>query len=182
MDNCGPITPPSLNNKKYYNLIEDDRTRLKKVFFMRTTAETPDALKSYTVGTIRPAERKLKAVRTDSAPECSAGETKRFCEANGIVQEVTVAEQHSQNAVVERGIGVLTQMARSAMQHWEPPAPPQFWAEAVAAAEHVSNRMPCSTNEGHQSPLQLWTGSKEQPSVSHLRTWGCYVVFKHTER
>ena len=179
MDNCGPVTPPSYTGKRYFNLIVDDKTRLKSVRFMRTREETLDAFKLYHKTVVLACDKKLRAIRTDPAPECCAGEVKQYCQEQGITQETTVAEQHTQNAVVERGIGIITEMARCSMLFFNVPA--GWWPEAVAAAVYVNNRLPCDTNTKERSPLQAWSQSETPPTISHLRVFGCYAVFKHTE-
>ena len=60
MDNYGPIMPTSYTGKKYYNLIVDDRTRLKTVRFMKTREETPDAFKLDHKTVVLAVDRKLE--------------------------------------------------------------------------------------------------------------------------
>jgi hypothetical protein len=47
--------------------------------------------------------------------------------------------------------------------------PPRFWGEAVNTANYLRNRLPIGPNG--ISPHEAFT--KERPSISHLRVFGC---------
>ena len=47
---------------------------------------------------------------------------------------------------------------------------PILWGEAIHAAAHVINRMPCASNANDQSPYQVRFG--RAPDISHLQPWG----------
>jgi len=51
--------------------------------------------------------------------------------------------------------------------------PPEFWAEAVATACHVSNLM--SRKGKRNIPFELFFSHK--PSLEHLRLFGCVTFF-----
>jgi len=66
------------------------------------------------------------------------------------------------------------------MCHFDVPA--GLWPEAVKTLCYVRNRLPLDGNPDGKSPLQLWTSSAEPEDLSHLRTFGCYVVFTLTDQ
>jgi len=180
IDNCGPISPRSFSGKAHFTSITDDATRLTAVYFIKTRDETLSSLKAFEQDCAKHQDLKIKIIRHDSDKAIAEGNFKLHCLENGIRQEQTVAEQHTQNAVAERSIGVITKMARSAMCHFDVPA--GLWPEAVKTACYVRNRLPLDGNPDGKSPLQLWTSSAEPEDLSHLRTFGCYVVFTLTDQ
>lgn len=48
--------------------------------------------------------------------------------------------------------------------------PKTYWAEAVATAVHIQNRLPTSAFQG-MTPYEQWYGRK--PDVSRMRVFGC---------
>ena len=54
--------------------------------------------------------------------------------------------------------------------------PKTFWAEAVATAVHVRNRVPTTAHKEPTTPYEKWFGVK--PNLSHLRVFGC-VAYAH---
>ena len=48
-----------------------------------------------------------------------------------------------------------------------------YWAEAVATATYLCNRMVSVALKSDQTPYQLWFGDK--PYLKHLRVFGCLV-------
>lgn len=47
--------------------------------------------------------------------------------------------------------------------------PTSYWAEAVATATYIINRLPTAKNKG-KSPYEVWMGYK--PSIAHIRIFG----------
>ena len=48
-----------------------------------------------------------------------------------------------------------------------------FWAEAVATATYLRNRMVTTALKSGKTPYQLWHG--EKPNLEHIRVFGCAV-------
>ena len=112
----------------------------------------------------------MKQLSTDPARELVFGKMKEYLLKEGIRPSAAAAEQHTQQSPVERTIGVLTVMGRSAMLHMN--VRPDLWPEGIMHATHVRDLLPCSSNPGHMSPLQMWEKLELPPSVSHLKTFG----------
>lgn len=51
--------------------------------------------------------------------------------------------------------------------------PKMFWAEAVATAIFIINRIPCKGTES-KTPEEVWTG--EKPDLSSLKIFGCKAM------
>ena len=93
--------------------------------------------------------------------------------AQGIHYEMTVPHSPQQNGVAERKNRTLVEAARSMLSHAK--LPNMFWAEAVATAAYIQNRLTTSVLKG-ETPYQRWCGKK--PDVSHMKVFGC-IAYAH---
>ena len=55
-----------------------------------------------------------------------------------------------------------------------------YWAEAVATATYLRNRMVSAAIKSGQTPYQLWYGKK--PNLEHIRVFGCTVYVHIPDR
>ena len=72
-----------------------------------------------------------------------------------------------QNGTAERYNRTICESARAMIV--QSGLPKGFWAEAVATAVHVRNRLP--TKATNQTPHALWFNKK--PNIQHLKVFGC---------
>ena len=79
-----------------------------------------------------------------------------------------------QNGVSEQLNRTLLEAARLMLSHAD--LSNAYWAEAVATATYLRNRMVTSALKSGQTPYQLWYGKK--PSLRHVRVFGC-TVYTH---
>ena len=107
-------------------------------------------------------------LRTDNGTEWKALDA--FCVTQGIRREHTAPNSSFQNGKAERAIRTLRAMAGASLSRSG--LPPSFWAEAVAHALHVRNRIPNS--RGDPSPQQRATGAA--PTLALLQPFGCLVL------
>ena len=59
-------------------------------------------------------------------------------------------------------------------------ARPTFWGEAILAAAHICNRMPCSANPNHASPFRIRYG--RMPRIRHFQPWGITAYVRRFEQ
>jgi hypothetical protein len=109
--------------------------------------------------------QKLKAIRSDNAPEFI--KLSKELERDGIRVELTVPYTPSQNGVAERLNRTLITKARAILVIADIPL--QLWGEAVHIACYLKNLTLADT--GSKSPEELWTG--RSPDLGYLRTFGC---------
>ena len=55
----------------------------------------------------------------------------------------------------------------------------RYWAEAIATAAYVRNRLPTTAHHTCKSPHEVWYGHK--PDISHLRVFSC-TAYAHIPR
>ena len=82
---------------------------------------------------------------------------------------MSVARCPEQNGVAEKINRTLVESARAMIAHAG--LPNCFWAEAVATAAYLRNRLPTSTFKNKITPYEKWYETK--PNLSHLKVFGC---------
>ena len=87
---------------------------------------------------------------------------------------MSVPHSPEQNGVAERMNRTLMESARSMLSHAG--LSNRYWAEAVATAAYIRNRIPTAAIKEGQTPYERWYGKK--PNVSHLKVFGC-MAFAH---
>ena len=78
-------------------------------------------------------------MRSDHGGEFENSEFENFCEENGLKHEFSAPRTPQQNGVVERKNRTLQECARTLLN--SSGLPKHFWAEAVATACYVLNRV-----------------------------------------
>ena len=78
-----------------------------------------------------------------------------------------------QNGVVERKNCMILDMTHAMLKNKN--LPKVFWGEAISTAIYLLNRAPTKSLES-KTPYEGWTG--RQPSVEHLKVFGCIVFVK----
>ena len=84
---------------------------------------------------------------------------------------------HHQNAIAERSIRTVSEMARSMMLHsslrWKQGVDSSLWPMAVDYAVHIYNHLPGSNG---QCPADLFTGALiPRHQLKNIHVWGCPV-------
>ncbi|KAL4303544.1 hypothetical protein GQ457_10G024470 [Hibiscus cannabinus] len=170
-DLCDPMKTSSMNGSKYFVLFIDDLTRMCWVYFLKSKLNVLSTFKDFKIFVENQSDCKLKVLRTDNGGEYVSNEFNDFCRDSGILHQLTVPRTPQQNGVCERRNRTVLEMARCML--FEKHLPKLFWAEAVATAVYLLNRLATKAVDG-KTPFEAWSGSK--PSVKHLRVFGsiCY--------
>ena len=172
-DICGPITPKSFSEKRYFITFIDDYTRKTWVYFMKEKSEALEVFKKFKMQVEKTTGLYIKALRSDRGGEYMSTAFKSYCEEQGIRRFLTAPYSPQQNGVAERKNRTILDMVRSMLKSKN--MPKEFWAEAVQCAVYVQNRCP-HAKMGDQTPQEAWSGRK--PTVSHLRVFGS-VAYAH---
>ncbi|CDF39664.1 unnamed protein product [Chondrus crispus] len=154
-DVCGPLEVQSIGGAKYFITFIDDHS-------------------NWSTHT----DRKIKVLRTDRGGEYLSTEFKSFLIANGTQHQMTTAYTPEQNGVAERLNRTLVNLVRSMLAHKK--VTKGFWAEALANAVYVRNRVTSRAIPPKMTPYHLWM--KSVPNVGHLRVFGSkcwYTLPKH---
>jgi hypothetical protein len=112
---------------------------------------------------------RIKSIHMDNAAEFSSRVFNDYCMAQGMEVQHYVPYIHTQNGLVESLIKRIKLIARPLLQGCNLPI--SCWGHAVL---HAANLVQLRATIYHTtSPLQLVCG--DQPSISHLRKFGCVV-------
>ncbi|KAI0991074.1 hypothetical protein K3495_g17113, partial [Podosphaera aphanis] len=168
IDVAGPF-PKSLRGNKYFLQIVDNYTRKVWSFPIKTKDESPLCLQTWRNKVELQSGKKLKAVRSDNAPELkkTIDEWEREF---GIQAEYTVIASSNQNGVAERSIQTAENSMRAMLE--DAKLPIEFWDEAVEADAYIRNRTPIGPTEDGKILCPEWAFSGEIPSIDHIRVWG----------
>ncbi|CAI5948161.1 unnamed protein product [Closterium sp. NIES-64] len=161
MDVWGPARVRGLGHECYFLLVVDDYSRYTTVFPLRSKGDVTEVL----IDWIRAARLQLRQsfgsdfpvlrLHSDRGGEFSSGLLRAFCRARGIRQTFTLPDSPQQNAIAERRIGMVMDVARTSMMHAA--APHFLWPFAVRYAAHQINLHP-RVSRPETSPALLWTG------------------------
>ncbi|CAI7789748.1 unnamed protein product [Closterium sp. NIES-53] len=99
--------------------------------------------------------------------EFSSDLLRDFCRGEGILQSFTLPDSPQQSGIAERRIGLVTEVARTFMNHAA--APHFLWPFAVRYAAHQLNLCP-HVSLPETSPTLCWTGEVGDASV--FGVWG----------
>ncbi|KAL8155990.1 hypothetical protein AgCh_001157 [Apium graveolens] len=127
-DICGPISPSSEGNKRYFIYFIDDYSRKAWVYFLAYKSDVFTIFKLFKALVEKEKNLPIKCLRTDRGGEFTSDEFKEYCEMNGIKRQLTAAYTPQQNGVAERKNRTVMNMVRSLLI--EKNVPRKFWAEA----------------------------------------------------
>ena len=177
-DVCGPMSVSSVGGSRYFVSFTDDFTRYCRGYFMKQKSEVFEKFKQYEAEVTNTTGQNIKTLRTDNGGKYTSTEFKTYLRKRGICHELSCPHTPQQNGVSERLNRTLQEMGLSQLLHSA--LPRCFWADALATACYVRNRLPvCPLNV---SPHEKWYGKK--PSVKHSRVFGCvaYALKPDVER
>ncbi|CAI7894667.1 unnamed protein product [Closterium sp. NIES-54] len=162
-------------------LVVDDYSRYTTVFPLRSKGEVPEVL----IDWIRYAHRQLSdrfgsdlpvlRLHSDRGGEFSSDHLRAFYRAESIRQTFTLLASPQQNGIAERRIGMVMDVARTAMIHAV--APHFLWPFAVQYAAHQINLQP-RVSLPETTPTLRWTGKVGDASA--FRVWGSRAFVRDT--
>ena len=195
-DVLGPLEVASVGGSKYIISFIDDYSNWTTEYTMRKKSEALDRFKRYkahaethtnqvlktlqiheyrfSVSASAAESTKLKILRSDNGGEYLSDKFRQYLDDSGIKHELTVAYTPQQNGVAERMNRTLLDLVRSMLHHHG--IEKRFWAEALATAVYVRNRVTSRALGNNVTPHHLWHG--QAPDLSHMRVFGarCWYV------
>ena len=173
-DVCGPMPTESVGKRKYFVTFIDDYSRCCRVYFMRHKSEVFGKFKEFEAATTNDSGEQIGTLRSDNGGEYVSSEFEAYLKSKGIHHELTVPHSPEQNGVAERMNRTLMESARSMIAHAG--LPNCYWAEAVATAAYLRNRVPTVAFKEKTTPYEQWYGRK--PNLGHLKVFGC-MAYAH---
>lgn len=172
-DLCGPISPTTMSDNRYFMLLVDDFSRFMWSYMLSIKDEALGAFQKFRAQVERETDKKIKVFRTDRGGEFMSNSFKSYYEENGIIRHFTAPYSPQQNGVVERRNRTMVAMARSLLK--EKKMPGAMWGESVRHAVYILNRLPTRALSG-RTPYEIWTGNKLD--LSYLKIFGSLAHMK----
>ena len=167
-DVCGPMPTHSIGGNRYFVTFIDDYSRCCKVYFMKNKSEVFNKFKEFELITTNECNCSIGTLRTDNGGEYLSKEFDSYLHSKGIKHELSAPYSPAQNGVAERFNRTLVESARTMMAQAK--LPERYWAEAVATAAYLRNRVPTRSLKS-TTPYEKWYDRK--PNLSHVRVFGC---------
>ncbi|CAK6974377.1 Retrovirus-related Pol polyprotein from transposon TNT 1-94 [Scomber scombrus] len=168
-DVCGPMQTESIGGVKYFVTFIDDYSRCCKVYFLKQKSEVLSKFNEFEKTFSNECGQKVTRLRTDNGGKYTSSECQEYLKAQGIHNEMTVPHTPQQNGVAERKNRTLIEAAKSMLSHAK--LPKMYWAEALATAAYIQNRLPTSVlNKSDTLPEMEWQKAGHE---SHESIWLC---------
>ena len=179
-DISGPVNPVGLNGERYMQLLTDDFSGAMWVSNLKAKSDAASSTKKMIFHAQKITNKKVVAVRADSAKELNEGGTMKFLDSNGTYVEDIPPYSSESNVRAERPNRTLFEKARTILSELNMICKfdkyKSLWPEAVRCVVHVYNRtLTRSThkNARGRTPYEILAG--EIPDLSHLRIFGSKV-------
>jgi hypothetical protein len=119
----------------------------------------------------------LKSFKSDNGSEFKT--LSNYFKRHGIIHEKSPAYEAQSNGKIERNIKTIKNAARTMLQ--QSGVDESLWAEAVACAVYIHNRILNSTNKEKTAYEQIFN---RKPSIGHFRIFGstAYVLIPDAKR
>ncbi|KAJ9542741.1 LOW QUALITY PROTEIN: hypothetical protein OSB04_029247 [Centaurea solstitialis] len=169
-DVWGPCSVASKTGFRYFVTFVDDYSRTTWLYLMKNRSEVFNHLCSFHSEIKTQFQTSIKTLRSDNAKEYLSQSVQSYMLQNGIIHESSCVDTPAQNGVAERKNRHLLEVARALLFQMSVPKP--FWADAVATACFLINRMPSVVLNG-DTPFSVF----ETPLPIEPKIFGstCFV-------
>jgi len=143
-DLCGPITPTTFGETKYYVLFIDDYMRMTHIYPLKrkTSAEVLEQFKEYKAKVEKQTGKQIKRLRTDGSGEYRMW-VSTYLKQVGIIHETTAPYSPAQNGVAERANRTIMEKVKAIIVEYE--LDKRLWMEIANTVVYLKNRSPTST-------------------------------------
>ena len=172
-DQAGPMTPTSHYGSKYIVEFIDGASRLGFLYGVKSLTETIEKYKIMKMIFSTHLSKKIKTFICDGHGTYDCMEFEKVLQQDGTMIKIRAPYEPRQNAVAERRIRTLFEMARTLLL--DAGIPQIYWEDAIMHANFIRNRVPTKILKG-MTPFEKFWGRK--PDVKWLRPFGslCYVL------
>lgn len=167
-DVCGPFTPRTWDNKRYFLTFIDGYSHFTVVYLLHSKDEVQEKFEEYYARVTAFFGTRVARLRCDNGGEYLGGSFQKFCRSKGISIETTVPYSPQQNGVAERMNRTLLEKSRAMIQ--DAGLPKSMWGEAVLTAAYVTNRSPTAALKEKKTPFEAWY--RKKPNIDKMRVFG----------
>jgi len=167
---CDLWTSPvvSVSGFKYYLVILDDCSHFLWTFPLRAKSDTFPTISNFFAHVSTQFGCTIKSVQCDNGREFDNSASRAFFLAHGITLGMSCPYTSQQNGKAERMIHTVNNITRTLL--FQASMPPSYWADALATATYLINRLPTKTLN-MSTPFFALHGTL--PSYHDLRAFGC---------
>ncbi|KAJ9539489.1 LOW QUALITY PROTEIN: hypothetical protein OSB04_032222 [Centaurea solstitialis] len=169
----GPCPITSKSGFKYSVTFVDDFSRVTWLYLMKNRSEVFTHFCTFVAETKTQFGVSVKTLRSDNAKEYTSETFRSFMLQQGIRHESSCVDTPAQNGVVERKNRHLLEVARALL--FQMTVSKQFWADAIATACFLINRMPSSVMHGEIPMSVLVPAQRLFPIESKIFGCSCFV-------
>ena len=174
-DICGPISPNTFDNYRYFVTFLDTSTRYLEVKLLRSKDEAIDAFQSFlNLYENNANNKRVRILATDNGTEYTNKRFKALLNTKGITHQLSPVYTKEPNGIVERVNRTLMDKVRCLLANAK--LPNYFWGEACLTATYLYNRTPHSSLD-FKTPFEAKNNLK--PDISHIRTFGSMCFYKN---
>lgn len=170
-DVCGPISPPTIDNKNYFVTFIDDFTHYTVTYLLKFKSEVLKVFKDFVAKSEAHFNNKIVYLYCDNGGEYLSNEFREYCVQKGITFHLTVPHTPQQNGVAERMNRTITEKARTMI--FTSGLEKLFWGEAVLTATYLINILPTAALHINKTPYELW--HNRRPRLDLLKIFGSTV-------
>ena len=169
-DLSGKFFKTSFGKSNYYVTFIDDCTRYACIYPIHAKSDTVTVFTSFIYARYTQDNAIIKRFRTDNRGEYVNAAMLPLLDKQGIVHDLSPAYSHESNGVAERYNRTIIAAAGSLLTG----LPLALWAEGIATAVYLWNRLP-NRSIGKSTPYESLYNKK--PSIYHLPPYGtkCFV-------
>lgn len=177
-DVCGPITPSTIDEKRYFVTFIDEFTHYTVAYLLSQKSEVFKMFQDFVTKSEAHFNLKLAHLYCDNGREYLSNEFKSFCTERGIQYHLTVPYTPQQNSVAERMNKSLTEKARAMIHGVE--LGKELWGEAILTATYLLNLSPTKALSVNKTPFELW--HNKRPKLNYLKVFGSTVYVHDKNR
>jgi hypothetical protein len=174
-DICGPISPNTYDNYRYFITFIDKATRYLYIRLLKHKNEAYNAF--YEIKQLIENNKENKRIRilaTDNGTEYVNNNFNKLLKNNGITHQLVAPYTKEPNGLVERINRTLLNKARALLYNAN--LPQYLWGEAILTAVYLYNRTPHSAIS-YKTPYEIMY--KRKPNISNIYTFGSITYYKN---
>jgi len=157
-----------LLEERYFVTFIDEMSERMAIALLKQKSEVFERFKEYQARVERETGNKIKELRSDGGGEYTGQLFRKYLAERGITQKIVPPYTPEHNSTAERANRTIIEMVMCML--FDAGLEQRFSGYAALTAVHIINRLPRSTH-GNRISFEIWF--EVQPSVSHLRVFGC---------
>lgn len=172
-DICGPISPTTYDNKRYFLTFLDDYTHFSMVYLLESKNEVFKCFTEFEARVTNLTGYRIGSLYCDNGSEYCSHNFKAFCRTKGIHIRYNVPYNPETNGAAERLNRTLLEKGRAMLLQSQ--LPKTMWGESILCATYILNRSPTVCLKD-VTPAEMFY--KKKPNLKNIKVFGS-LVYDH---